>query len=224
MKNITKKRTLLLLLLTLCLSACADSSNNSTETTSPVADEAIALQIALDAAEQRAAYYQQLLGELREEVLTLKAEFQGERAEYESRIDELEAQLTPGEEDVSDFQYTIKEGKVWITGYVGKEKEILIPSLIQDCPVVGIDDNAFENNTKLCSVVVPEGVESIGWFCFSGCIALKNVTLPKSLTSIKYGAFQNCYSKMEVHCSKGSYAEEYALSYGLPVVSIKENT
>ena len=83
--------------------------------------------------------------------------------------------------------------------------------------VVAIADRAFENRTKLTSVVLPSGVETVGWFAFSGCVALSEVTIPDSVRSISYGAFLNCNASMTICCSANSYAERYAQSYGIKV-------
>ena len=46
--------------------------------------------------------------------------------------------------------------------------------------------------TGLTSVVIPEGVTSIGWRSFRGCSYLTSVTLPSTITSIANGGFQSC--------------------------------
>ena len=76
---------------------------------------------------------------------------------------------------------------------------------------------AFADCRTLTAVAIPDGVTQIGWFAFSGCVMLERVTLPESLAAICYGAFQNCKSTLTVTCAVGSYAEQYAQSYGFAV-------
>lgn len=114
----------------------------------------------------------------------------------------------------SDFQYTTKDGKITILSYVGSEKTVSVPEEIGGCPVTYIADTAFEGNLTLEKVILPSSLEGIGWFAFRGCIALCEVQAPSSIAKIEYGAFENCNAKLTIVCPEGSYAEEYAISYG----------
>ena len=46
---------------------------------------------------------------------------------------------------------------------------------------------------SLSSVVIPDGVTSIGVGAFIGCKSLKSLEIPDSVTSIGFGAFSYCY-------------------------------
>ena len=48
------------------------------------------------------------------------------------------------------------------------------------------------------SVVIKEGVKSIGISAFRDCSNLSSVTIPNSVTSIKYNSFRNCHSLREI--------------------------
>ena len=171
------------------------------------------------AAEQRAEYYRTLASELEREMLALQVSFYQERVAYEKRIEELERELSQetGKTEESDFQYVIENGAAVITGYVGLGREVMIPATLEQVPVVGISDRAFENQKTITSVTLPNGIRYVGWFAFSGCVKLQSVYLPSSLSVIEYGAFLNCPADMVVFCTAGSYAEQYAISYGLAV-------
>ena len=212
-----KKITIILLLSCLLFCGCAneyDGGEPQTPTT-PTDTSNPADKIALDAAEARADYYQTLVVELQKEILSLKNEHASARVEYESRIEELETALgVPEAAPPSDFEYTTKDGKIMIVAYVGSETVVSVPSEIGGCPVTHIYDAAFENNLKVEKVIFPQSLESIGWFAFRGCIALGEVEVPASVSNIEYGAFDNCNAKLTFVCQEGSYAEEYAQSYG----------
>lgn len=212
-------KKLMIACLLLCLLFCGCANENVEEepqATLPPTNTSDAFdKIAIDAAEARAEYYQMLVTELQKEILSLKNAHESARVEYESRIEELETALgVPEAAPTSDFEYTTKDGKIIIVGYVGSEKVVSVPNEISGCPVAHIADAAFENNLTLEKVIFPKSLESIGWFAFRGCIALCEVEIPESVTKIEYGVFENCNAKLTLICQADSYAEEYAQSYG----------
>ena len=211
-----KKIVIISLVLSLLFCGCANgTAAGDTPTTTPSDTSDVFDQIALDAAEARADYYQNLVVELQKEIVSIKNAHASARVEYESRIDELEAALGLPEAALpSDFAYTTKDGTITITAYLGKQKVVIIPDEIGGCPVTHIADAAFENHHTLEKVILPSSLQSIGWFSFRGCIALCEVEIPTSVSKIEYGAFENCNAKLTFLCSAGSYAEEYAQSYG----------
>ena len=93
---------------------------------------------------------------------------------------------------VTDWEYTIADGQVIITGYTGSATELVIPSQIENLPVTGIGYSAFRECTNLTGITIPDGVISIGDSAFYGCTSLTNVTIPNSVTSISDYAFCNC--------------------------------
>lgn len=138
----------------------------------------------------------------------------------EARLRELEAALAAqvsagNSSDLSGFTYEAVGSGVTVTGWTGTAKVLTIPSAIDGKPVVAIADGAFRD-CELERVTVPDGVTSIGWFAFSGCYRLTSVTLPASVSSIGYGAFERCASGLRMVCPSGSYAAQYAASYGIP--------
>ena len=62
-----------------------------------------------------------------------------------------------------------------------------------------IPDFAFYECSRLTSVTIGNGVESIGERAFKGCYSLITVTIPNSVTSIKSDAFSDCHKLTEVH-------------------------
>jgi hypothetical protein len=98
----------------------------------------------------------------------------------------------------AQFNYTVTDGTVTITGYTGSGGSVTIPDTITGLPVTAIWDNAFEGNTDLTSVTIPNSVTSIGWGAFEGCGSLTNVTIGHSVTRIGYNAFDSCTSLTSV--------------------------
>ena len=91
----------------------------------------------------------------------------------------------------------ISEGEYTVSG-IGTctDTEILIPTTYNDLPVVSVEASAFLNNTAITSVVLPDGITSIGENAFNGCESLTSVLFGKNsqLSSIGPGAFNYCYS------------------------------
>ena len=55
-----------------------------------------------------------------------------------------------------------------------------------------IEEGAFYYCTGLTSIIIPDGLTSIGEYAFAGCEGLTNITIPNNVTSIGNSAFRNC--------------------------------
>ena len=60
--------------------------------------------------------------------------------------------------------------------------------------ITSIGANAFRGLTNLTSVTLPEGLTKIGMYAFSGCTGLITIKLPESLVTIDVAAFSGCSS------------------------------
>ena len=96
----------------------------------------------------------------------------------------------------NDFNYTLSNDTVTVTGYMGQGGKIDIPSSFtlsgKEYPVTAIGNGAFKNNTTLTSVIIPKSVTAIGKNAFSNCTSLTSVTIPEGVTGIGEYAFQEC--------------------------------
>ena len=77
----------------------------------------------------------------------------------------------------TDFTYTGTDA-ITISSYVGTSTTMWIPAYINDVPVTTIPESAFENESELLKVVVPETVTSIRFKAFYGCNSIEEITLP----------------------------------------------
>ena len=57
-----------------------------------------------------------------------------------------------------------------------------------------IGSSAFDDCSKLTSIIIPDGVTRIGSYAFDGCSKLKNIVIPTSVSEIANGAFYDCDS------------------------------
>lgn len=155
-------------------------------------------------------YYQERVKQLENDLAMLKSEKYASKTAYQKRIAELEGLLAGSQ---GEYTYEINEDKVTVTQYKGTAKNVSVPSVIDGKPVVVIGREAFRN-TGVESVILPDSVETIGWFAFWGCHRLGKITISSGVKKIDYGAFEGCPS-LTIICEKESFAEKYAKSYGI---------
>ncbi len=196
--------------------------------------------ITIDSYKEQISYYMALTESLQAELLELKEEAYIDECEYQLKVSTLEDTIemlkktiaslsenktpsvntqAPSNDQLSakpDYKYTIENGKVTITEYVGKDIDVSIPPTIDGLPVVKIGEEAFKA-MQIRSVTVPSGVKEIDWFAFSACTVLECIYIPSSVTLVGYGAFDYCPKSLTVKCEKGSYIEAYAHSWGMKV-------
>ncbi len=88
----------------------------------------------------------------------------------------------------------------------GNNKNVNIPSKIYHnnkyVYIVQIGDRAFENS-DINSIVISEGVTSIGKSAFSSCRYLTSVTLPKGLINLGEYAFAHCHTLTNISFPEG---------------------
>lgn len=108
-----------------------------------------------------------------------------------------------------------------ITGYVGTDTVVVIPSKINGITVetIGhtafryssvtsvtipdsvtfISDSAFAYCFQLTNISIPNSVTAIGSFAFEGCTKLESITLPSSLLTISEFLFYDCSQLTTIH-------------------------
>lgn len=93
------------------------------------------------------------------------------------------AEISTKSQDGLYLYVVLEDGTAGITGYLGDETALVIPSVVDDLPVTAIGAYAFEY-AALTSVVIPEGVTVIDCEAFAAASALKEITLPSTLREI----------------------------------------
>ena len=83
------------------------------------------------------------------------------------------AQFIPVEDNPYDYP---PPKTVTITKYTGKESTVILPSTISSWPVTKIGEDAFQDNTTITSVTIPDSVTEIGSNAFADCTNLTSVT------------------------------------------------
>jgi len=115
-----------------------------------------------------------------------------------------------GSPNAADVTATLSNGKLTISG-AGAMQDFeyyystpwfwncdSINSLVMEQGVTTIGNNAFQLCEYLSSVTIPNSVTSIGDYAFAYCYRLSSVTIPNSVTSIGDYAFSGCNSLSSV--------------------------
>lgn len=130
-------------------------------------------------------------------------------------------QDTPDDEPAGDtdvvlceYTYRLENNFAILTSYLGQEKDVIIPAAVDGYLVIGLGDSVFAER-DIRSVTLPKTVEHLGWFTFYQCKNLEKVVLPTSVSNIGYASFDGCSKSLCLYVTDGSYAEQYALSFGL---------
>ena len=118
----------------------------------------------------------------------------GETNELEEALSES-AEMTEG-----DFSYVIVNNSyARITRYSGSATSVQVPSTIGGYAVQVIGARAFQGNTVLESVELPDGLTTIYAYAFADCTNLTQINLSEGLTTIYAYAFENCTGITSIH-------------------------
>ena len=89
-----------------------------------------------------------------------------------------------------------------VSRYTGTATEVVIPAEVthegKTYKVTAIGVAAFQGNSTLTRVTIPEGVTTIGGDAFHDCTSLTSVTIPEGVTYIRNLAFLGCTSLKNV--------------------------
>ena len=105
--------------------------------------------------------------------------------------------------------------------YTGTATQVYIPDTYNGLPVKEIGSHAFENNTLMQGVVIPDSIQFISEGAFANCTALKSVDIPDS-TELYIGVFSGCTALEQVSLPANSVEINNNLFAGC--TSLKEIT
>ena len=101
-----------------------------------------------------------------------------------------------------------------------KDKDIVIPEEINGQTIESISKKAFQQNSNIESIIIPNTVTSIGNYAFNECSAIKQICLGNGLTDIGEHAFDSCVNLLEISLPYGiSVLRESTFTY---CVSLRE--
>lgn len=88
--------------------------------------------------------------------------------------------------------------------YIGGQKLTEMTSIVIPDGVTSIGFCEFKDCSSLAIVTIPDSVTSIDSFAFYGCGSLTSIAIPDSVTSIGDGAFEGCGSLMNITVSENN--------------------
>ncbi len=114
-----------------------------------------------------------------------------------------EAELTAAETPISDFEFSEPmSGTISIIKYNGNADEVIIPRRYNGSEITKIGI-AFEDNTNIKSVTIPDTITYIYQNAFSGCVSLEEVNILGNIRWIEPLTFLNCASLEEITIPDG---------------------
>lgn len=80
--------------------------------------------------------------------------------------------------DTNDFTFALNAGGdgYIVTKYTGSDATVTVPDWYNSLPVTEIGDGAFQGNSSIVTVYLPDSIESLGAGAFKGCKNLDKVT------------------------------------------------
>jgi len=114
-------------------------------------------------------------------------------------------------EQFGDFTYSSDGTSITITGYGGVGGDVVVPEVIEALPVRHIASEAFNKDTTITGITIPEGVTEIRRASFSECTNLISARLPNGVTIIGGYAFYRCASLRNVNIPESAkYIDDLA--------------
>ena len=115
--------------------------------------------------------------------------------EYAFRGTKYEKTIEYPEEEYPEDEYPEEENNDFginsdgtLTAYFGTDTNVVVPEGVKQIGRV------FAGNTRITSIVLPEGLEKIDNKAFDGCLVLDEIVVPDSVTIISEGAFAGANS------------------------------
>jgi len=115
-------------------------------------------------------------------------------------------------------EFVIRHGTVSVAGHAFEENTEITNVIIPDSVRV-LGDQAFQGCKGLTEIFIPNNVTYLGVNAFMNCTGLENITIPSATTSVSKAAFQLCSGLKRVIIQDGTTSlKEYCFS---PCVELK---
>ncbi|MBR1592578.1 MAG: leucine-rich repeat protein [Ruminococcus sp.] len=82
--------------------------------------------------------------------------------------------------------------ELYLTSYSENEEDLTIPETVDGLNLIGIKQSAFQGNTTIKNITLPDTLEYFESDIFADCTAIENINIPESINVIPNGTFRNC--------------------------------
>ena len=114
------------------------------------------------------------------------------------------------------LEYEVNGNYCTITGIGScKDTEIYIPEEINGKAVKKIANHAFQDNTTVTKIWLPDTITEIGWEAFNGCSNLKIINIPQSAETLGRRMFGGCLLD-EFYCYSPYVNENKNSDFNIP--------
>lgn len=105
---------------------------------------------------------------------------------------------------------TDRKGNIYIeiTGYEGSIRHLVIPAMMENIPVRSIGKYAFSGREDLCSLTLPETIDTLGRQAFYNCKNLTTLSLFDSVEDYYDGVIKQCRNlhAITLHQKRNSFS------------------
>ena len=116
---------------------------------------------------------------------------------------------TAAQVSLKDFEYTISGSYATITKYTGNSASVVIPAVIEGCPVTRIKQNTFQNNSSVVFVSFENNSKQpYLWVepqTFNSCQNLKVISFSETDLGIMNNFATNCLSVENINITSNQY-------------------
>ena len=110
------------------------------------------------------------------------------------------------DEFIDDYAFKTVDGVHYLTGYMGDDTELTLPSDYQG-ENYQIRERAFYNCSSLTSITIPEGVTSIENYAFDDCSSLKSIIIEDGSTILSLGYNDYNYDQWWAVAGQGLFSD-----------------
>ncbi len=117
------------------------------------------------------------------------------------------------------ISYEIHDREAILLSYEGSDQYLVLPEILDGCPVTSIAPKAFLGQRTITQLVLPVHLKVLGDWAFAHMTGLKILSLPPNHIRLEKQVFLDCPALWEIRVSNNSVpAEDPALSFYLAAV------